>query len=197
MEIWFSTQNDGKLQEFRELLRALPLEIHSASEMSYFSSPPENGDTFVANARIKARALRSIKDKAWVVADDSGLVVAGLDGLPGVHSARYAGANARASENNAKLLKMMALKSADKRQAHFVCCLVAFTPEGEEIICEGQLTGEIAKVARGQNGFGYDPVFIPTGYDKTMAELSKGEKNSISHRAQAMAQLVEHLKSRL
>ena len=189
MEIWFATHNENKLTEFKQLLQEMPVDVHGAMEMDYFSAPPETGDTFVDNARIKARALRSLKNTCWVVADDSGLVVEGLNGLPGVHSARYAGENASYQENNAKLLKMMQLRSPQNRKAHFVCCLLAYSPEGEEFIFEGKLEGTIGKAATGKNGFGYDPIFIAEGHEKTLAEIPPGEKNQISHRGLALQQL--------
>ena len=197
MEIWFATGNQGKLTEFKNMLKELPLDVHSQSELGYFTAPPEDGDSFLDNARIKAKALNSVKPEAWVVADDSGLVVEGLGGLPGVHSARYAGAHASASENNAKLLKMMQLRSATQRKAHFHCCLVAYGPDGQEYICEGELHGEITKSAQGAGGFGYDPVFTPEGKEQTLAELPPGEKNAISHRGHALSKLIEILQKSL
>ncbi|MCB0378522.1 MAG: RdgB/HAM1 family non-canonical purine NTP pyrophosphatase [Bdellovibrionales bacterium] len=195
MEIWLATNNKGKVAEFQKMLEGLNFEVHGQVELSYFSQPPENGDSFEANARIKARALKSVKPEVWVVADDSGIVVDGLGGLPGIHSARYAGEKARDSENNAKLLKMMTLRSATHRKAHFHCCLVAYDPEGNEHIFQGDLHGNISKVAKGSGGFGYDPIFIPDGFEKTLAELSPGEKNAISHRGKAFKELVQKLRS--
>lgn len=194
MDLWLATGNKGKVAEFENLLKDFDFDIHTQSEMSFFSQPPENGDSFEANARIKAKALHAVKPDAWTVADDSGLIVDGLGGLPGIHSARYAGPNARASENNAKLLKMMQLRSPLNRKAHFHCCLIAISPTGEEFVCHGKLEGEIAKMALGQGGFGYDPVFIPEGGKKTLGEMSPGEKNAISHRFKALKLLLEILK---
>lgn len=197
MEIWLATGNKGKVNEFEDLLADLPFKIHTQSEMSFFSQPPEDGDSFEANARIKAKALHALKPEAWTVADDSGLIVDGLGGLPGIHSARYAGPKAQASENNAKLLKMMQLRSATNRKAHFHCCLVAISPTGEEFVCDGKLEGEIAKVASGSGGFGYDPIFIAQGETRTVAEMNPGEKNAISHRSRALKSLLEILKKSL
>lgn len=194
MQLWLATGNIGKVSEFENLLKDFNFEIHTQSEMSFFAQPPENGDSFEANARIKAKALHAVKPDAWTVADDSGLVVDGLGGLPGIHSARYAGPKARDSENNAKLLKMMQLRSPTQRGAHFHCCLIAISPTGEEYVCNGQLDGEIAKNALGQSGFGYDPVFIPEGEKRTLGEMNPGEKNAISHRSKALKLLLEVLK---
>ncbi len=195
MELWLATGNRGKVDEIKNLLKDAPFEIHTQDEMSFFAQPPEDGDTFLANARIKAKALHAMKPEAWTLSDDSGLVVDGLGGLPGVHSARYAGPKAQSSENNAKLLKMMQLRSATNRKAHYHCTMVAIDPEGKEHIFEGQLSGEIAKVARGTGGFGYDPVFIAEGQSCTVAEMTAGEKNAISHRSQALKAFIEVLKT--
>lgn len=197
MELWLATGNPGKVNEIEKLLGDLSLEVHTQKEMSFFSQPPEDGDSFEANARIKAKALHSMKSDAWVLADDSGLVVEGLGGLPGIHSARYAGPNAQASENNAKLLKMMQLRSSGNRKAYFHCTLVAISPAGEEKVFTGELQGEISKSARGTGGFGYDPVFIPKGEDKTLGELPGSYKNQISHRSKALKAFVEFLKTNL
>lgn len=200
MDLWVATGNSGKLNEFKMLLNKLVsagLSLHAQSELPVFSPPPENGDSFVANARIKARALKAVKPGAWVVADDSGLMVEGLGGLPGIHSARYAGAKASDAENNAKLLKMMTLRPMENRKAAFVCALVAFDPSGKEHVFEGRLSGEIAKAGKGTLGFGYDPVFIPEGQTQTLAELGPAVKNQVSHRAKAVQQLAPLLEQAL
>jgi XTP/dITP diphosphohydrolase len=189
-ELWIATGNQGKLNEFKMLFNRLPISVHSQSELPVFSPPPENGDSFTANARIKARALRSLRSDQWVLGEDSGLEVEGLGNLPGIHSARYAGPKAADSENTAKLLKMMQIRHVSNRRAQFRSVIVAYAPTGEEFIFEGILKGEIAKAARGSTGFGYDNVFIPEGQTQTLAELGSAFKNSISHRAQATAQLI-------
>lgn len=194
IELWLATGNKGKVTELKNLLGDASYEIHTQDELSYFSQPPEDGSTFEDNARIKAKALHAMKPEAWTLADDSGLCVEGLGGLPGVHSARYAGPKAQPSENNAKLLKMMQVRAVPNRKAHFVCCLIAIDPEGEEFVFQGELHGEIAKMATGAGGFGYDPVFIPDGASGSLAEMTAAEKNKISHRAQALAGLLELLK---
>lgn len=186
--LWVATSNQGKLNEFRNLMPGL--EIHALSELSFYTSPLESGDTFEANARIKAKSLRALKNEVWVVADDSGLEVEGLGGLPGVHSARYAGEKASDGENVAKLLKMVQIRTPGNRAAQFRCVLIAYDPQGNEHKIEGIVKGQIATSARGKAGFGYDPVFIPEGHDKTFSELGIAEKNRISHRAQAIKQLL-------
>lgn len=188
-KLWLATTNQGKLREFSTLMRDLAVEIHSLREISYYTPPPENGSSFLQNARIKARGFRAVKPEDWVAAEDSGLEVDGLNKLPGIHSARYAGERASDAENNAKLLKMLQIRSPQNRQARFVCCLVVLSPQGEEYVFEGVLSGTIAIKAQGKEGFGYDPVFIPDDHQKTLAELGVAVKNQISHRAQAIRKL--------
>lgn len=196
MELWLATGNKGKAQEFKRLLKDLPIELKTQDELPVYSSPEETGKTFLENARIKAKALKSVvAENAWVVADDSGLCVDGLGGLPGIYSARYAGEKATYAENNAKLLKMMQIRGVRDRKAHFECTLVLINPDRQEFDFSGQLHGTIAQKAQGTNGFGYDPVFVPDGETKTFAELTDAQKNSISHRFLATQKLVEHLKA--
>ncbi len=196
MEIWIATSNQGKLNEFKMLLNRVALQIHSQNELPVFSPRPENGDSFLANARIKTKALKSVQNKHWVLGEDSGLLVTGLNNLPGIHSARYAGPHASDGENNAKLLKMMAIRNISDRSAKFVSQIVVFSPTGEEFLFEGVLEGNISLKAQGQTGFGYDQVFIPKGETQTMAELGLAKKNQISHRAHAINQMIELIGSR-
>lgn len=186
--LWVATTNQGKLNEFRNLLGG-SVELHSVGELKVYSAPPETGKTFEENARIKARTLKAMKPGEWVVADDSGLEAEGLGGMPGVHSARYAGEKASDAENVAKLLKMIQIRSAANRAARFVCVLVAYDPEGKEHVITGEVKGQISLTARGKTGFGYDPVFIPEGQDKTYAELGPAVKNQGSHRSRAIREL--------
>lgn len=186
MDLWVATTNSGKLTEIKNFFIGSSVSIRSISELGYYTPPKETGKTFEENARLKAKALKAVKPEDWVLAEDSGLEVEGLNNMPGIFSARYAGDNAGDKENMAKLLKMMSLRSATNRKARFRCCLIVFTPSGEEKVFNGSLEGEIARTIKGVGGFGYDPLFIPMGFEKTLAELSPGEKNSISHRAQAL-----------
>lgn len=196
INLWVATTNQGKLNEFRNLL-AEHAEVHSVSELAVYSAPPENGQSFTENARIKARSLKAVKAGQWVVADDSGLEVEGLGGLPGIHSARYAGDKASDGENMAKLLKMLQIRSPGNRKAQFRCVLVAYDPNGGEHVIEGIVKGQIANAARGKVGFGYDPVFIPEGHDKTFSELGLAVKNQISHRAKAIRELLTLMSSQV
>lgn len=194
MELWIATGNKGKLAEYRMLLREIPdLKIFSQADIPSFTPRPEDGKTFEDNARIKAKTLRAVKNNVWVLGEDAGLVVEGLNGLPGIHSARYAGPKASDSENVAKLLKMMTLKPMQNRNAKFVCTAVIYTPTGEEWVFNGEMKGTIGHKPAGLHGFGYDPVFVPEGQTQTLAELGAGFKSQHSHRSQAVKALLERL----
>jgi XTP/dITP diphosphohydrolase len=196
MELWIATGNKGKLNEYKLALKELPdLKIFSQADLPTFSARPEDGKTFLENAQIKARTLKSVKTGVWVLGEDSGLEVEGLNGLPGIHSARYAGPKSQDSENIAKLLKMMQIRPMAHRKARFFCSTVVFTPAGEEWHFEGVMNGVIAPKPVGQLGFGYDPVFISEGQTQTLAELGPGFKNQNSHRAKALKAFLAKLQS--
>jgi len=195
-ELWIATGNKGKLDEYKLSLGKFPeIKLYSQANLPHFTPRPEDGPTFLDNARIKAKSVKALKSEQWVLGEDSGLEVEGLNNLPGVHSARYAGPNARDSENVAKLLKMIQIRSATNRKAQFKCVSVVLTPQNEEWIFEGILKGQISTKAIGTMGFGYDPIFIPEGESKTLAELGPAFKVQKSHRALALAQFLNKLKS--
>lgn len=203
MEFWFATGNSHKLAEYKVLLQEYltqgKIQIHHQNEIAGFSARPEDGKTFMDNATIKAKTLAAIKNRHYVFGEDSGLEVFGMDKLPGVYSARYAGPKARDSENVVKLLKMMQLKAVQDRSAQFVAALVVYTPTGEVWNFHGELKGKIAKTPIGQHGFGYDPVFVPDVQPepnslKTLAEMGSGFKVQYSHRAIAFKQFLAKLK---
>lgn len=200
MEVWIGTTNKGKLNELASLFgKEFPqIAIKSLSDLpASYSQPPENGTTFLENARIKARSLKAMQPGKWVLAEDSGIEVFGLNGLPGIHSARYAGAKAADSENIAKLLKMMQIRNVTDRSARFICVVVAYDPAGEEYQLTGELKGQIAKLPAGNLGFGYDPIFIAEGQTQTLAQLGPGFKLQTSHRSQAARQLIPLLQKSL
>jgi len=150
--------------------------------------PEETGDTFVANALLKARHVFAATGGGdWVLADDSGIEAAALGGIPGVRSARYAGEDATDAQNLAKLLA--ALDGHDDRRVRYVAELVAIAPGGAELHARGELTGTLAEAPRGSGGFGYDPAFVPDGETRTVAEMAPEEKDALSHRARAAAAL--------
>ncbi len=195
MELWIATGNKGKLDEYRLTLAKVPeLKVFSQADLPHFTPRPEDGKTFLDNARIKARSVKALKSEHFVLGEDAGLEVEGLNNLPGIHSARYAGPHARDSENVAKLLKMVQMRTSQNRKACFKCVSVVLTPENEEWVFEGVLNGQISSKPIGALGFGYDPVFIPEGETKTLAELGPGYKIQKSHRAVALAQFLAKLK---
>ncbi len=184
------TGNQHKVEELRTLLPEWTLlPLPAGTEL-----PPETGETLVDNARIKAHGGKHLAPQgAWVIADDSGLCVDALDGAPGVKSARFAGEDAQDADNTALLLTSLASVDAPRRGAHFACVLVAISPSGDEVIASGKVMGTIAAAPRGTGGFGYDPVFIPEGFDQTFAELGQDIKDSMSHRSRAAAALAMQL----
>ena len=194
-ELWIATGNKGKLEEYKlTLAKVSEFKVFSQADLSVFTPKPENGTTFLENARIKAKSVKALKPDAWVLGEDSGLEVESLGNLPGIHSARYAGPSARDSENVAKLLKMMQIRSGPNRQAQFKCATVVITPQGEEWLFEGVMKGVIHAKLSGVMGFGYDPVFAPLGETKTLAELGPAFKIQKSHRALALSQFLAKLK---
>jgi XTP/dITP diphosphohydrolase len=185
----FATNNQHKLEEVRAVL-ADKLEIVSLNELGCFDDIPETADTLEGNALIKAQYIYE-KFGLDCFADDTGLEVDALGGEPGVYSARYAGEDSNARNNMHKLLKNLGENS--NRTAHFRTVIALI--EGEEIrYFEGKINGEIAYEPRGDAGFGYDPIFIPEGYDISFAEIGANVKNTISHRALAVGKLTEYLK---
>jgi XTP/dITP diphosphohydrolase len=196
MELWIATGNKGKLEEYQLALRSMAdLKLYSQADLKNFTPRPEDGLTFLDNARIKAKTVKALKPGTWVLGEDAGLEVEGLGNLPGVHSARYAGPHARDSENVAKLLKMMQIRNINPRTAHFKCVTVVYTPTGDEWIFEGKMSGKIGSKPVGLMGFGYDSVFVPDGEEKTLAELGPGFKIQKSHRAQALSQFLAKLET--
>ena len=186
-----ASRNRHKVRELDEILRGVGL--HPLPEE--VELPPEDGDTFTANAMVKARAARAATGEP-VIADDSGLVVDGLGGRPGVRSARYAGEQASDGENLEKVLRDLAA-SHGPPTARYVCVIAAIDGEGREATFEGTCEGRMIRRPRGKGGFGYDPAFVPDdtgpGDERTMAELTPDEKNAISHRGRAARALAEYL----
>lgn len=181
-----ATRNRGKVEEFRALVGEFGVDIKSLDDFGPLPPVEEDGETFEENAYKKAHfTARALGLPA--LADDSGLEVEALGGQPGVLSARYAGEGASDGDNNRKLLK--ALEGKTDRKAAFQCVIAIAVPRGPALIYEGRCAGEITPEERGKNGFGYDPVFFYPPLNRTFAELSREEKNRVSHRGQAMAEL--------
>jgi XTP/dITP diphosphohydrolase len=169
-------------------LKGLGLRIYALDDFSNVPEVEEDGKSFAENALKKARFYSKVFGKL-TLADDSGLEVDSLKGLPGVYSARYSGERASSQKNNQKLLKEMEGIPLSKRGARFKCIMVLVSPDGKEAMTEGACYGKIGMREKGRRGFGYDPLFILPKYGKTMAELSLKEKNKISHRGKALRKL--------
>lgn len=187
----FASANKHKLTEIRALVEPLGYELLGLHDLAFFEDIPETGDTFPQNALIKATFLHQRLGMPCF-ADDSGLEVEVLGGAPGVHSARYAGEPRNDAKNLGKLLQALTGKSNRKACFKTVICLIDAL--GATHYFEGKVDGEITTVARGEGGFGYDPIFVPEGYQETFAELPAEVKNQISHRARAVQVLLNHLK---
>ncbi|MDD7740313.1 MAG: XTP/dITP diphosphatase [Fusicatenibacter sp.] len=200
-KIIFATGNAGKMKEIREILSDLPMEILSMKEAGIRSEAEENGMTFEENAIIKAKAVAAdplCRDQDIVVlADDSGLEIDYLNGEPGVYSARYMGEDTSYRIKNANLIERLDGVPKEQRTARFVCVIAAVLPGGKVLTAKGTIEGKIGYEERGENGFGYDPIFCLPDMSRTTAELSAEEKNAISHRGKALAKMKELLKEEI
>ncbi|MBV9007879.1 MAG: RdgB/HAM1 family non-canonical purine NTP pyrophosphatase [Verrucomicrobia bacterium] len=184
MDLMFATRNRHKTRELAQLLGP----DYAVRDLTGEYGAPEideNGSTFLENARIKARTISRYLPQQIVIADDSGLIVDALGGAPGVFSARYAGAQASDAENIAKLLRELDRCGHTESPARFVCAIVLAINGRIMFATQGEAAGRIIRPPHGTNGFGYDPVFIPAGFEKTFGELPNEVKNNISHRAAA------------
>ena len=189
-----ATNNPGKLAELSELLKGLPITLQSLGDIDQIIEVEEIGATFIENARLKASGY-AFQTGLPAIADDSGLEVEALAGRPGVLSARYGGADTDFDTKMAKLLGELEKLGDAKRDARFVCSIAVADPEGKILhTTEGICPGTIAAIPRGRQGFGYDPLFIPDGYDLTFGELSGAIKRKISHRARAFEQIIPFLR---
>jgi XTP/dITP diphosphohydrolase len=185
-----ATGNPHKAEEFETLLAGCGFIVCSADVCGGMPEVVEDGDSFAANARLKATALHALAGEGdLVVSDDSGLEVDALDGAPGIYSARYAGEGASDQSNVDKLLGALKEKPTQARGARFRCVLCLIDPLGHEQVFDGSCEGQIAEAATGSEGFGYDPVFIPEGYDRSFGELGEATKSRLSHRARAVQAL--------
>lgn len=185
-----ATGNAHKVEEFESLLAGCGFEVVSAKVCGGMPDVVEDGDSFAANAAIKARALKAIAaSDTWVVSDDSGLEVDALDGAPGIYSARYAGESASDGQNLDKLLRELDGVAESNRAARFRCVLCLVDPDGVEHCFDGACEGQIAESATGEHGFGYDPAFIPEGYQQSFGELGEAVKSKLSHRALAVREM--------
>ncbi len=189
MEFFISTGNAHKISEFKAILEPYGIALKSPKELGINVDVEENGATFAENALIKAQYGYKVTGLP-AIADDSGLSIEALNGEPGIYSARYAGENAADADKINKVLKNMLGK--ENRKAKFVCA-IAFVDGNNRFCVQGECHGEILDCPRGENGFGYDPIFMPDGFDKSFAQLSSDEKNSISHRGRALKAFTEEI----
>ncbi len=192
-KIIFATGNEGKLREIRMILKDLDVEVFSLKEAGIHMDVEENGTTFEENARIKARAVMEQTGEV-VLADDSGLEVDALDKEPGVYSARYMGHDTPYHIKNQNLIDRLEGKSGSERSARFVCVIAAAFPDGRVLTARGTMEGEIGYEERGENGFGYDPIFYLPEYGCYSGELALEVKNQLSHRGKALRLMKEELR---
>lgn len=188
-----ASNNDHKIKEIKEMLSQFPFEVLSLKEANINIDVEETGTTFMENADIKASEIFKIAHGDMVLADDSGLSVEALNGAPGVFSARFAGSHGDTKANNEKLLHLLEGISDENRKAKFVCAMVLIINEDEIVKVQGESEGIITAEFRGEEGFGYDPLFFVPEYKKTFAQMSSEEKNAISHRGRALDKLKSEL----
>ena len=195
-KLLLGTQNPGKLTEIKTILGKVPYELVSIADFKPLNTPAEDADSYAENAMIKARQYAA-QTGLITLADDSGLEVEALDSQPGVLSARYAGDNATDEDRRALLLSNLEKTGSKTRRARFVCAVAIADATGKVInVSEGVCVGRINDEPRGNAGFGYDPLFIPDGYERTFAELENSVKNEISHRGRALAKTRQFLLTR-
>lgn len=196
MKVLLATRNDAKLAELRRLAGAQGLVVVGLGDVAEFPEAPETGATFAENAVAKATDAAAATG-LLAVADDSGLAVDALNGMPGVLSARWSGRGGdrreRDAQNLALVLDQMADVPEDRRGAAFVCAAAAAHPDGRHAVVIERWTGRLIRLPRGTNGFGYDPAFVPDGESRTSAEMAPAEKDAVSHRAQALRALLPEL----
>ena len=196
IEVVLATHNAKKLAELRRLVAAAGLEVVvlGLSDLPAYDEPAETETTFEGNALIKARAAVARTGRV-ALADDSGIAVDRLNGMPGVRSARWAGSGASDADNNELLLRQLDDVPDPDRTARFVCAMALVTPDGREVVRHGLVEGRLLRAPRGENGFGYDPLFVPDGYQQTTAELDPAAKDAISHRGRAVRAILLDLQS--
>ena len=194
MRVLLATRNAGKIDELKDILaEAAPhIELVGLNAVADYPETPETELTFAGNALLKARD--GVKHTGLAtIADDSGLAVDALNGMPGVLSARWAGSAKDDAANNALLLDQLADVADELRTAKFVCAAAIVWPDGRELVVHGEMEGTVGREPKGENGFGYDPLFTPAGFDRTSAEISAAEKNAISHRGKAFRELAQQI----
>ena len=192
-----ATSNKDKAREIAEILSDTPFVVTTMKEEGYDPDIVEDGKTFEENALIKARTVHALAEGAYVMADDSGLCIDALDGAPGIYSARFCGENSTYPEKFAKIFEMLKDVPEEKRTAKFVCSIAVVRPDGSEFTVRGEVCGVLHEKPMGNGGFGYDPIFYVPEFGMTTAQMTKEQKNSISHRGKASRAMAEKLKADL
>ncbi len=192
-----ATSNKDKAREIAEILSDTPFVVTTMKEEGYDPDIVEDGKTFEENALIKARAVHALAEGAYVMADDSGLCIDALDGAPGIYSARFCGENSTYPEKFAKIFEMLKDVPEEKRTAEFVCSIAVVRPDGSEFTVRGEVCGILHEKPMGDGGFGYDPIFYVPEFGMTTAQMTKEQKNSISHRGKASRAMADILRSEI
>ena len=192
-----ATSNKDKAREIAEILDGTPFVVTTMKEEGFDPDIVEDGKTFEENALIKARAVHALAEGAYVMADDSGLCIDALDGAPGIYSARFCGEDSTYPEKFAKIFEMLKDVPEEKRTAKFVCSIAVVRPDGSEFTVRGEVCGVLHEKPMGDGGFGYDPIFYVPEFGMTTAQMTKEQKNSISHRGKASRAMAEKLKAEL
>ena len=192
-----ATSNKDKAREIAEILSDTPFVVTTMKEEGFDPDIVEDGKTFEENALIKARTVHELAKGAYVMADDSGLCIDALDGAPGIYSARFCGENSTYPEKFAKIFEMLKDVPEEKRTAKFVCSIAVVRPDGSEFTVRGEVCGVLHEKPMGDGGFGYDPIFYVPEFGMTTAQMTKEQKNSISHRGKASRAMAEKLKADL
>lgn len=192
-----ATSNKDKAREIAEILDGTPFVVTTMKEEGFDPEIIEDGKTFEENALIKARTVHALAKGAYVMADDSGLCIDALDGAPGIYSARFCGENSTYPEKFAKIFEMLKDVPEEKRTAKFVCSIAVVRPDGSEFTVRGEICGVLHEKPMGDGGFGYDPIFYVPEFGMTTAQMTKEQKNLISHRGKASRAMAEKLKAEL
>ena len=197
LKLIIATSNKDKVREISEILKDTPFKAVSMHEEGLDPDIIEDGKTFEENALIKARAVHSLAHDCYVMADDSGLCIDALDGAPGIYSARFCGEDSTYPEKFKKIFEMLKDVPEEKRTAKFVCSIAVVKPDGSEFTVRGEVCGVLHETPAGDGGFGYDPIFFVPEFGMTTAQMTKEQKNTISHRGKALRAMAEKLRSEL
>lgn len=195
LKLIIATSNKDKVREIGEILKDTPFEAVSMHEEGLDPEIVEDGKTFEENALIKARTVHALRPECYVMADDSGICIDALDGAPGIYSARFCGENSTYPEKFKKIFEMLADVPEEKRTAKFCCSIAVVRPDGTDFTVRGEVCGVLHEEPQGEGGFGYDPIFYVPEFGMTTAQMTKEQKNAISHRGKALRAMAEKLKT--